>query len=57
MRVATEEHRGRGQARGGGAVDGVLAIDPVALSYLMKGAPALDVDGVSIDAGNVVKKG
>lgn len=42
------------QARGGGAVDGVLAIDPVALSYLMKGAPALDVDGVSIDAGNVV---
>lgn len=42
------------RARGGGAVDGVLAIDPVALSYLMKGAPALDVDGVSIDASNVV---
>jgi len=42
------------QARGGAAVDGVLAVDPVALSYLMKGAPALSVDGVSIDADNVV---
>jgi hypothetical protein len=42
------------QARGGAAVDGVLAVDPVALSYLMKGAPALSVDGVPIDADNVV---
>lgn len=42
------------QARGGGPVDGVLAVDPVALSYLLKGAPALSVDGVSIDADNVV---
>lgn len=42
------------RARGGGTVDGVLAVDPVALSYLLKGAPALTVDGVSIDAGNVV---
>ncbi|WP_420123075.1 DUF4012 domain-containing protein [Nakamurella sp.] len=42
------------QARGGGPVDGVLAVDPVALSYLMKGAPALTVDGVTIDAGSVV---
>lgn len=42
------------QARGGGAVDGVLAVDPVALSYLMVGAPALTVDGVTIDSGTVV---
>ena len=42
------------QARGGGPVDGLLAVDPVALSYLLKDSPALDVDGVSIDADNVV---
>lgn len=41
------------QARGGGPVDGVLAVDPVALSYLMRGAPPLSVDGVTIDAGTV----
>lgn len=43
------------RARGGGDVDGVLAVDPVALSYLLTGAPALDVDGTSVDAGNVVE--
>ena len=43
------------QQRGGGAVDGVLAIDPVALSYLLQGAPAIDVgDGISITSGNLV---
>lgn len=42
------------QARGGGGVDGVLAVDPVALSYLMKGAPPLRVDGVTMDSGTVV---
>ncbi|WP_395728579.1 DUF4012 domain-containing protein [Nakamurella sp.] len=42
------------QARGGGPVDGVLAVDPVALAYLMKGSPALNVEGVSVDADNVV---
>ncbi|MEP6560993.1 MAG: DUF4012 domain-containing protein, partial [Nakamurella sp.] len=43
------------QLRGGGSVDGVLAIDPVALSYLLQGAPAIDVgDGISITSGNLV---
>ena len=42
------------QTRGGGPVDGVLAVDPVALSYLMRGAPSLTVDGVTIDADTVV---
>lgn len=42
------------QARGGGAVDGVVAIDPVALSYLLDGSPPLDVDGEALDADNFV---
>lgn len=42
------------QAHGGGTVDGVLAIDPVALSYFLQGAPAQTVDGVTVDADNVV---
>lgn len=40
------------RARGGSSVDGVVAVDPVALSYLLKGSPALDVDGTIIDADN-----
>ena len=38
--------------RTGTTVDGVVAIDPVALSYALKGAAPIDVgDGISIDAG------
>ena len=41
--------------RSGNTVDGVLAIDPVALSYLLEGAAPIDVgDGVSITADNLV---
>jgi hypothetical protein len=41
-------------ARTGTPVDGVLAIDPVALSYTMRGMPAIDVgDGLSISADTV----
>ena len=36
-------------------VDGVLAIDPVALSYTLKGAPGIDVgDGVTVTSDNLV---
>ncbi|GAA2018731.1 hypothetical protein GCM10009818_35130 [Nakamurella flavida] len=42
--------------RTGTAVDGVLAVDPVALSYLMKGIPAIDVgQGVAITSENVAE--
>ena len=42
--------------RTGATVDGLLAIDPVALSYLLKGADPIDVgDGVAITADNVVE--
>ena len=41
--------------RKGTAVDGVLALDPVALSYTLKGAPPIDVgDGVNITSDNLV---
>ncbi len=41
--------------RKGVTVDGVLAIDPVALSYTLKGAAPIDVgDGVSVTADNLV---
>jgi hypothetical protein len=43
------------QARGGGPVDGVLAIDPVALSYMLKGAPGIDIgDGLTVTSNNLV---
>ncbi|WP_062516254.1 DUF4012 domain-containing protein [Demequina gelatinilytica] len=32
------------------AVDGVLAMDPVALGYLLEGSAPLDVDGVTLDS-------
>ncbi|WP_233558690.1 DUF4012 domain-containing protein [Micromonospora radicis] len=42
--------------RGGEAVDGVLAVDPVALSYLLRVTGAVRLaDGVTIDADNAVK--
>ena len=40
--------------RGGPAVDGVVAVDPVALAYLLAGSPPLEVDGVAVDATNLV---
>src|SRR6478672_6509045 len=44
------------QAKGGGEVDGVLAIDPVALSYTLKGAPGIDVgQGLTVTSDNLVK--
>ena len=41
--------------RNGGVVDGVLAIDPVALSYTLEGTPGIDVgNGVTLRADNLV---
>jgi hypothetical protein len=41
--------------RTGGMVDGLVAVDPVALSYLLKGVDPIDVgDGVAITADNAV---
>ncbi len=41
--------------RTGGLVDGVLAIDPVALSYTLEGTPGIDVgNGVTLRADNLV---
>ena len=41
--------------RKGVTVDGVLALDPVALSYTLKGTPAIDVgDGVKVTSDNLV---
>jgi hypothetical protein len=39
----------------GQTVDGVVATDPVALSYLLEATGPLDVDGTAVDAGNVVQ--
>jgi hypothetical protein len=38
----------------GQAVDGVLTLDPVALSYLLEATGPIDVAGATIDAGNAV---
>ncbi|HEY4992576.1 MAG TPA: DUF4012 domain-containing protein, partial [Nakamurella sp.] len=41
--------------RTGGVVDGVLAIDPVALSYMLVGTPGIDVgEGFTITSDNLV---
>lgn len=41
--------------RGGGQVDGVIAIDPVALSYMLRGSPPIDVgEGLAVTADNLV---
>ena len=43
------------RVRTGVTVDGVLAIDPVALSYMLKGTAPIDVgDGVSVTSDNLV---
>ncbi|MTD12737.1 DUF4012 domain-containing protein [Nakamurella sp. YIM 132087] len=42
--------------RTGTAVDGVLSVDPVALSYLMKGIPPIDLgNNITIDAENLTE--
>jgi len=44
------------QQRTGTAVDGVLALDPVAISYLLRGHDPIDVGrGVELTSGNVVE--
>ncbi|MBD7952467.1 MULTISPECIES: DUF4012 domain-containing protein [Oerskovia] len=42
------------EASKGQAVDGVLTLDPVALSYLLEATGPIDVAGATIDAGNAV---
>ncbi len=43
------------KARSGNTVDGVLAIDPVALSYLLEGAPGIEVgEGFTLRSDNLV---
>ena len=43
-------------ASSGQPVDGVLAIDPVAISYLLAGSPAIDIgDGMELTSHNVAK--
>lgn len=37
-------------------LDGVIAIDPVALSYLLEGAGSVPVDGVTLTADNLVSE-
>jgi hypothetical protein len=46
----------RWSERFGGAVDGVLSVDPVALSYILSATGPVDVgDGVVLDSDNVVQ--
>lgn len=42
------------EASKGQTVDGVLTLDPVALSYLLEATGPIDVAGATIDAGNAV---
>lgn len=42
------------EARGGDPVDGVLAVDPVALQSLLAAIGPVEVDGEQVDDGNVV---
>ena len=43
------------QARGGGPLDGVIAMDPVALSYMLRGSSPIDAgDGIMLTADNLV---
>lgn len=44
------------KAKTGDSVDGVIAIDAIALEALVKASGPVDVDGRRIDAGNVVKE-
>jgi hypothetical protein len=43
------------EARGGGAVDGVVAVDAVALRGLVAGVGPIDVDGRTLDADQVLQ--
>lgn len=49
--MAARWARDRGQE-----VDGVLAVDPVALSYLLEGTGPVEVEGVTITADNAVEE-
>jgi len=42
-------------ARTGTAVDGVVAVDPLVLSYVLKGAASLEVDGVALESKSLVE--
>lgn len=44
------------ERRFGERLDGVVSTDPVLLSYLLKGKPPVDVQGVRLDSGNVVQE-
>lgn len=44
------------EERTGRPLDGVLATDPVTLSFLMAATGPLDIDGVRLDSGNVVEE-
>ena len=44
------------KARTGEEVDGVLALDPIALRALLEATGPVEVEGVKIDAGNVVSE-
>jgi len=44
----------RWRQRYGGHLDGVLSVDPVALSYLLEATGPLTVDGVTLTSANVV---
>lgn len=44
------------QVRTGTAVDGVMAIDPVALSYMLEGSPGVDIgQGLTMTSDNLVR--
>lgn len=44
------------QVRTGKSVDGVVAIDPIALSYMLKGSPGVDIgNGLTMTSDNLVK--
>lgn len=44
------------RARFGQRLDGVLSLDPVTLSYLMRATGPVKVPGVTLDSGNVVQQ-
>ncbi|WP_296667996.1 DUF4012 domain-containing protein [Demequina sp.] len=42
-------------AKTGDVADGVLSIDPVALGWMLEGAPAMTIDGFDIDGDNLAQ--
>ena len=51
---AAELWRARWEQRFGGRIDGVIAIDPVALSYLLEATGPVQVPGATLTPGNAV---